>query len=32
MAAFAAIYEIIRKINHMLLVGCYFGPQEDLGL
>jgi hypothetical protein len=31
MAAFPAIYEIIRKINHMLLVGRYFGPQEDLG-
>jgi hypothetical protein len=31
MAAFAAIYEIICKLNHMLLVGRYFGPQEDLG-
>jgi hypothetical protein len=29
-AAFDTIYEIIGKINHMLLVG-YFGPQEDLG-
>jgi hypothetical protein len=31
MAAFIAIYEIIRKINRILLVGCYCGPQEDLG-
>jgi hypothetical protein len=31
MAAFAAIYEIISKLNHMRLVGLYFGPQEDLG-
>ena len=30
-AAFATIYEIIRKHNHMLLVSHYFGPQEDLG-
>jgi hypothetical protein len=30
-AVFAAIYEIIRKLNHMLLVCHYFGPQEDLG-
>ena len=28
---FAAIYEIIHKLNHMLLVGSYFCPQEDLG-
>jgi hypothetical protein len=25
------INEIIRKLTHMLLVGIYFGPQEDLG-
>jgi hypothetical protein len=31
MAAFAAIYEIICNLNHMLMVGSYFGPQEDLG-
>ena len=31
MAAFATIYEIIHKLNHMLLVSHYFGPQEDLG-
>jgi hypothetical protein len=33
MAAFATIYEIIRKFNHMILVCRYFelfGPQEDL--
>jgi hypothetical protein len=30
-AVFAVIYEIICKITHMLLVGSYFGPQEDLG-
>ena len=26
MAAFAAIYEIICNLNHMLMVGSYFGP------
>jgi hypothetical protein len=31
MAAFATIYAIIRKFTHMLVVGRYFGPQEDLG-
>ena len=31
MAVFAAIYELICKLAHMLLVGLYFGPQEDLG-
>jgi hypothetical protein len=31
MASFASIYEIIRKLTHMLLVGGYFSPQEDLG-
>jgi hypothetical protein len=30
-AAFAAIYEIIRKLNHMLLVGRFFGTQEESG-
>ena len=30
-AMFAAIYEIIHKLNHMLLVGSYHCPQEDLG-
>jgi hypothetical protein len=30
-AVFASIYEIIHKLNHMLLVCLYFGPQEDLG-
>ncbi len=28
---FAIIYEIIRKLNHMLLVCSYHGRQEDLG-
>ena len=28
---FAAICEMIRKLNHMLLVGRYYGTQEDLG-
>jgi hypothetical protein len=31
MAVFVAIYEIICKINHMLLVDSYFCPQEDSG-
>jgi hypothetical protein len=31
MTVFVAFYEIILKINHMLLVGSYFCPQEDLG-
>ena len=30
-AMFAAIYEIIHKLNHMLLVCSYYGTQEDLG-
>jgi len=30
-AVFAYIYEIIHKLNHMLLVGSYYGDQEDLG-
>ena len=30
-AVFAAIYEIIRKLNHMLLVGRFYGAQEELG-
>ena len=29
---FAAIYEIVRKIAYILLVGRFFGTQEDLGL
>ena len=31
-ATFAAIYEIVRKIAYILLVGRFFGTQEDLGL
>ena len=31
MTVFVAFYEIILKINHMLLVDSYFGPQEDSG-
>ena len=30
-AVLADIYEIIHKLNHMLLVGSYHCPQEDLG-
>ncbi len=30
-ALFPAIYEIIHKLNHMLLVCSYYGTQEDLG-
>ena len=30
-AVFSAIYEIIRKLNHMLLVGRFYGAQEELG-
>jgi hypothetical protein len=28
---FTVIYEIIRKLNHMLLVGSFYGTQEELG-
>jgi hypothetical protein len=28
---FAAIYENIRKLNHMLLVGSFYSTQEKLG-
>jgi hypothetical protein len=30
-AVFNDIYEVIRKLNHMLLVGRFFGTQEELG-
>jgi hypothetical protein len=30
-AVFTVIYEIIRKLNHMLLVGSFYGTQEELG-
>ena len=30
-AVLADIYEIIHKLNHMLLVGSYYDDQEDLG-
>ena len=29
---FAAIYEVVRKLAYILLVGRFFGTQEDLGL
>ena len=29
-AVFAAIYEILRKLNHMHLVGRFYGTQEEL--
>jgi hypothetical protein len=28
---FAAIYEIIHKLNHMLFVCHFYGTQEELG-
>ena len=31
-AIFAAIYEVVRKLAYILLVGRFFGTQEDLGL
>ena len=31
-ATFAAIYEVVRKLAYILLVGRFFGTQEDLGL
>jgi hypothetical protein len=30
-ASFAAIYEIIHKLNQLLLIGRFFGTQEELG-
>ncbi len=30
-AVFATIYEFIHKLNHMLLVGLFYGTQEELG-
>ena len=29
---FALVYEVVRKLAHTLLVGRFFGPQEDLGV
>jgi len=31
-ATFASVYELVRKLVHSLMVGGYFGPQEDLGM
>jgi hypothetical protein len=31
-AAFASVYEIIRKLAATLMIGRFFGPQEDLGV
>ena len=28
----ATMHEMTRKLAHMLLVGRYYGPQEDLGI
>ena len=30
-AVFAVIYEVIQKLHHMLLVGRFYGTQEELG-
>ena len=32
MAVFATMHEMTRKLAHMLLVGHYYGPEEDLGI
>ena len=29
---FATVYEVIRKLAHILSVGHFFGAQEDLGM
>jgi hypothetical protein len=31
-SAFALVYEIIRKLAATLMIGRFFGPQEDLGI
>ena len=31
-ATFSSIYEVVRKLAYILLVGRFFGTQEDLGL
>ena len=30
-AVFATIYEFIHKLNHIILVGSFYGIQEELG-
>jgi hypothetical protein len=32
LVAFAQVYEIIRKLAATLMIGRFFGPQEDLGI
>jgi hypothetical protein len=29
---FVIVYEVVRKLTHILLVGRFFGAQEDLGI